>query len=82
MTVPSDRFTVEERAARWQRRFTGPWQTHSREIGPVDVSWRARRRVRLEFVELAVAGHDLWIHALLRGAVLPLLRRLVRSTHR
>lgn len=71
------RFTVEERADRWLRRYTGPWRTALHEIGPVGLSWRYRYRPRVEFVRLAVAGHDLWTHALFREVVIPTVRPVV-----
>ena len=72
------RFSVEDRAARYQRRYTGPWQTIDREIGPVVLTYRRRRRLRIEWAELNVAGHDLWKHAVLRGVLFPLVRRIAR----
>jgi hypothetical protein len=75
---PAERFTIEERAVRYQRRYTGPWRTVDRQIGPVIFTHRYRRRLRIEWAELNVAGHDLWTHAVLRGIVLPFLRRLPR----
>lgn len=72
-----ERFTVEERADRWQRRHTGPWRTVERELGPMVVQQRYRRRPRIEFVRLWIAGHDLWTHAIFRGVVVPLLRPVV-----
>lgn len=68
------RFTVEERAERWQRRHTRPWRTVQRGVGPVLVSTRYRRQPRIEFVRLWVAWHDLWTQALWRGSIVPALR--------
>jgi hypothetical protein len=70
------RFSVHERAVRYQRRYTGPWQTVDREIGPVVLTYRQRRRRRIEWAELDVAGHDFWVHGLGRGVMFPLLRRV------
>ena len=70
------RFTVEERAARFQRRYTGPWKTAVHEIGVIEITHRYRRRPRTEFIELNVAGHDLWTHVVGRELVLPFVRRL------
>lgn len=70
------RSTIEERADRFQRRHTGPWTTVDRQIGPVVLTQRYRRRTRIEWVRLAVAGHDLWVHAIQRRLLLPMFRRL------
>jgi hypothetical protein len=67
---------VKERAARWQRRYTGPWVLH--EVGPVDLSYRYRRRPRAEYLRFWVAWHDLWVHEIARGLMFPILNRLVR----
>lgn len=76
MSVPKR--TIEERAVRFQRRYTGPFRTVGREIGPVVITTRYRRRTRIEYVELAVAGHDLWVHVLWRGTIVPVLLPIVR----
>jgi hypothetical protein len=68
------KFTVEERADRFQRRYTGPWRTETR--GPVQL--RYRRRTHIDFVRFSVAGHDLWTHALLRGVIVPTLMPFLR----
>ena len=70
---PAERFTIEERADRFQRRYTGPWLTDRK--GPVQL--RYRRRPRIEFVRLSVALHDLWTHLLFRGLIVPALRPIV-----
>ena len=72
------RFTVEERAARYQRRHTGPWETKTHELWPVAFTHRFRRRQRIEFVELNVAVHDLCVHAIARGELLRLAKWLSR----
>jgi hypothetical protein len=72
------RFTIQERAARFQRRYTGPWQTVNKEVGSVTISTRYRRRPRTEFVELWVARHDLWIHAVWRQTIMPIRRLIAR----
>ena len=69
------RFTIEERAARYRRRYAGPWRTED-EFGVITV--RYRRRLRIEWAELAVAGHDLWTHALWRGVIVPALTPFLR----
>lgn len=74
--------SVEERADRFQRRYTGPFQTAQHEIGPVALTVRYRRRQRIDVVRLNVAGHDLWTHAIVRGELLPFLRRLVAAISR
>lgn len=74
-TGPVSRFTIEERADRFQRRYTGPWRTEDK-FGLVTI--RYRRRTRIEWVRLAVAGHDLWVHAVLRGVVVPALTPFLR----
>jgi hypothetical protein len=79
---PPRRFTVDERADRFQRRYTGPWRTVGHEAGPLEVSYRYRRRRMIEFARLDVAGHDLWTHAVWRGVVVPLIRRVVRRPPR
>jgi hypothetical protein len=71
-------FTIEERAARFQRRYTGPWQTVDREIGPVVITQRYRRRRHIDFVRMDVAMHDLWTHAVLRAVLVPTLTPIVR----
>jgi hypothetical protein len=76
------RFTVEERAARFQRRYTGPWHTELRELASVQLSARVRRHPRTEFVELGVAWHDLWTHALWRGTIVPSLLTILRFIER
>jgi len=76
--VSLPRQPVEERAARFQRRYTGPWRTVDYEIGPIIITNRYRRRLRIEWAELAVAGHDLWTHAIWRDAVVPVLRPIVQ----
>jgi hypothetical protein len=68
--------SVEERADRWLRRYTGPWQTLNAEIGPVQLAWRRRYRPKVEWVRLWVAWHDLAVHDIGRGLLLPILRRL------
>ncbi|MBA3875588.1 MAG: hypothetical protein C0498_01405 [Anaerolinea sp.] len=68
------RFTVEERADRFQRRYTGPWRTAQHVV----ITHRYRRRQRIDAVRLSVAGHDLWTHAIERELIVPLLRRMVR----
>lgn len=65
------RFTIEERADRFQRRYTGPWRTVRHELGPVVIEHRYRRRTHIDFVRLSVAGHDLFTHVLWRGVFLP-----------
>lgn len=75
---PRDRFTIEERADRWQRRHTGPWRTVTHEVAVLDVTYRYRRRRRIEFVRFGVAWHDLWTHELWRAAIVPALRPAVR----
>lgn len=71
----SPRQSVEDRAGRFQRRYTGPWR-----IRPVigDVVVRYRRRRLIEYVRLAVAWRDLE-RAFWRGA-LPVVR-LPRPRH-
>jgi len=76
------RFTVEERADRLQRRQTGPWQTAMRALGPLEVSYRFRRRRRVEAIRLDVAWHDLWVHGLVRGIFIPLVRPMIRRLQR
>lgn len=73
--TPSKR-SVEERAARFQRRHTGPFRTVQHEVGPVSLTVRYRRRQRADIVEMNVAWHDFWTHGIIRGAVVPLFRRL------
>ena len=70
------KFSVNERADRWQRRFTGPWQTTSRELGSVSVSWRYRRRPKIEYVRFWIASHDL--RREMERALLPPMRWLAR----
>lgn len=53
------RFTVEERADRWQRRVTGPWKTDRHSFGPLYFEHRYRFRPWIESVRLTVAVHDL-----------------------
>lgn len=67
---------IEERADRWQRRYSGPWQTLSREVEPVQLSIRRRYRPRTEWVRLWVALHDFWVHEIARSLLIPWLRRL------
>lgn len=74
----AERFSVEARAERLQRRYTGPWRTVIREVGPAEISYRYRRRRRIEWARLDVAGHDLWTHALFRGVVVPALLPIVK----
>jgi hypothetical protein len=76
--VSRRRHSVEERAARFQRRYTGPLRTVNHEIGPVVVTTRYRRRRRIEWAEFDVAWHDLLIHALWRDAIVPVVRPIVR----
>src|SRR6185437_9823052 len=64
---------IEERAARYQRRYTGSWKRAQLGIGPVLIETEYRRRRRLAFATLDVALHDLWAHSLVRPA-----RRLFR----
>jgi len=70
------RFTVEERAVRFQRRYSGSWRTVRHEIAGVGVTYRYRRRFR--FLPLTVAVHDLCVHAVWRGALLPALLPVVK----
>lgn len=72
----NERFTVEERAARWQRRGTGPWTTGIHEIAGVRVTIRQRRRREISFARWDVAWHDLLRHVLERQVIVPVLRRL------
>jgi len=72
---PWHQFTVDERAARWQRRYTGPWRTVEKRIGPVGLSTRYRRRERIEFVALSIALRDLQ-RDIIVGLIVPLNRAL------
>lgn len=63
-------FTVEERAVRFQRRYTGAWRTNKYGI-------RYRRRLRIEWARMAVAQHDLWTQAIWRKAIVPVVRPVV-----
>lgn len=47
-------FSIEVRAVRLQRRYTGPWKTEQR--GPLML--RYRRRPRREYMQLGIAVRD------------------------
>lgn len=57
-------------------KYTGPWQTVERRVGPLSLTYRYRRRPRREFVALNLALDDVR-DALLAG-FFPLVEWLAR----
>lgn len=65
---------LDEVTDRWLRRYTGPWQTKHRNLGPLTVEHRFRFRPNPDLLRFAIARQHAW-HAL-RPDLLRLLRWL------